>query len=71
MPDDIADRILEALRAGVSKPADLAARVNASDVTFQAALRALRESGRVRVEGATVSRRYFLADGRARPKEGL
>lgn len=68
-PDDsagsLAGRLTELLREGVSKPGELTAKSKASVFVVRNALKALIKSGVVRVEGTTMSRRYYLAKGKS------
>lgn len=68
------ERVLEAINAGVEKPAAICKRVKGDRNQVSQSLKDLLRAGRVRVEGATVSRRYLPA-GRhpvaTAPKEGV
>lgn len=50
-----------AIRDGVSKPAEIVRQVGDSTIAVRRALKELVSNGVARAEGATMSRRYYLA----------
>jgi hypothetical protein len=68
---DFRSDVLQVVRRGVSKPSDITEACGKTTFVTRGALKALVADGQLRVEGKTMSRRYYLAEAPRGAKEGL